>query len=106
MPPAMRVGMRTVAMMKALVRMRSRISRFAISRMLCINCAPGIHCAVLCRDFFDEYLFEGGLHDLEAGDAGLGDGVGEEGLGIGSIAQLDLGAAAVVLRRLDGGVIE
>src|ERR1700678_2666379 len=106
MPPAISVGMRMVATMKALVRMRSRYSRFAISRTLCIDCAPGIHFAVLCCNFFDEDLFEGRLHDLEAGDASLGDGVRQKLLGIGSIAQLDLGATAVVLCRLDKSMIE
>src|ERR1700721_3601192 len=106
MPPPMRVGVRMVAMMKALVRMRSRYSRFAMSQMLCINFAPVIHLPVLCCHFFNEYVFEGGLHDFEASDTGPGDGGGEQGLWIGSIAQLDFGAATVVFCRLDGGGFE
>ncbi len=67
--------MRTVITMKALVRMRSRYSRFAMSQTLCIGFASY---------GFDEDLFKGGLHDFEAGDAGAaGDGVGEQGLGVG-----------------------
>ena len=37
----MKSGMRMVAMRKALVRMRSRYSRFAMSQMLCMNFFSG-----------------------------------------------------------------
>src|SRR5580698_10633891 len=96
-PPPMSVGMRMVAMMKALVRMRSRYSRFAISQILCIDFAP---------DYFDKDVFQARLHDLEAGDARLCCGSGKKCLRIGAVAQLDFGMAAVVLRGLNGGMIE
>ena len=61
-------------MRKALVRTRSRYSRFAMSQTLCIDFASY---------GFDEDLFERGLHDLEAGDARFGDGLGEQRLRVG-----------------------
>ena len=67
MPAPMRTGMRMVVMRKALVRTRSRYSRFAMSQTLCIDFASY---------GFDKYLFKRRLHDFEAGDARLRDGVG------------------------------
>ncbi len=62
MPPPISTGMRIVEMRKALVRTRSRYSRFAMSQTLCIDFASyGL----------DEDLFQGWLHDFEAGDAGF-----------------------------------
>ena len=114
MPPPMSSGMRMVVMRKALVRMRSRYSRLAMSQTLCMGFAPAMarfevdggrrsQCLdAFATDLFDEDLFEGGLHDLEAGDAGAGaDGIGEQRLGVGAwccraSAELDLGVAGVV----------
>src|ERR1700733_1747947 len=96
-PPPMRVGMRMVATMKALVRMRSRYSRFAMSQILCIDFAP---------DYFDKDVFQAGLHDLEASDTGPCRCGYEEYLRVGALMQLDFGVAAVVLHGLDGGMIE
>src|SRR5271163_923675 len=103
-PPIMISGIRTVITTKERVRMRSRYSRFAMSQTLCIGFASY---------GFDEDLFEGWLHDLEARDAGAaGDGLGQQRLrvGMGTVAvagvELDLGVAGVVLVALDRGVVE
>src|SRR5258707_208486 len=101
-PPPMSNGMRMVEMRKALVRTRSRYSRFAMSQTLCIDFASGDSFRRFRRHFFDKDLFEGGFHDFEAGDAGLGDGLGEEGLAVVAFVELDLGHAVVGLGALDG----
>src|SRR5271157_2730007 len=85
MPPPMRTGMRIVEMRKALVRTRSRYSRFAMSQTLCIDFASGNSFLGFRCYFFDKDLFERGLHDFEASDAGTGDGCGEEGLAVVAI---------------------
>src|SRR5260370_42421618 len=105
MPPPMSNGMRMVEMRKALVRTRSRYSRFAMSQTLCIDFASVNRFPGFCCYFFDKDLFEGGFHDFEAGNAGLGDGLGEEGLAVVCVAELDLGAALVVFCLVDGGVV-
>ena len=76
MPPPISTGMRMVEMRKALVRTRSRYSRFAMSQTLCIDFASyGLN----------ENLFQGWFHHFEASDAGFRDGFGQQGLGVGSI---------------------
>src|SRR5258708_7462870 len=96
-PPPIRTGMRMVEMRKALVRTRSRYSRFAMSQTLCIDFASyGL----------DKDLFKSGLHDFEAGDAGLGNSLSEESLAVIAVVELDLGVALVVFCLVDGGVIE
>src|SRR5665213_2880400 len=87
---------------KALVRMRSRYSRFAMSQTLCID---------LASNFLYEYLFERRFLHLEAVDACTAlDSIGKQRLGVGSNsingAKLDLGAAAVGLGFLDGGMLK
>ena len=58
----------------------------------------------------DEDLFEGGFHHLEASDAGAGDGLGEQGLGVVGQsrggAELDLNVAVVAREVLDAGMVE
>src|SRR5580704_13940865 len=67
MPPPISRGMRIVEMRKALVRTRSRYSRFAMSQTLCIDFASyGLN----------ENLFQGWFHHFEASDAGFCDGFG------------------------------
>src|SRR5690242_13109698 len=97
MPPPMSRGMRMVEKRKALVRTRSRYSRFAMSQILRIDFAS---------DLFDKYLFQRGLHHLEAADAGFGDGRGEQRLTVIAVAELDLGASVVRLHVFYGGMIE
>ena len=94
--------MRMVMMRKLFARMRSRYSRFAMSQMLSID---------IVSYGLDEDLFEGGLHDFEASDAGaVLDGRGEERLSVGTGAveavEFDLGLSAVVLRAFDAGMLE
>src|SRR5260370_24235081 len=101
MPPPMSNGMRMVEMRKALVRTRSRYSRFAMSQTLCIDFASVNRFPGFCCYFFDKDLFEGGFHDFEAGDAGLGDGLGEEVLDVVAFVELDLGHDVVGLGALD-----
>src|SRR5258708_5529788 len=98
----MRIGMRTVMRRKLFARMRSRYSRFATSQTLSID---------IFSYGFDEDLFESGLHDFEAGDAGAAlNGCGEKRLGGGTGAveavEFYVGLAAVVLRGFDAGVLE
>ena len=77
--PPSSTGIRMVAMMKARVRMRSRYSRLLISQVL----RRGLGIDVFSYSL-DEDLFEGGLGDFKAGDAGaVGDGVVEDELGVG-----------------------
>jgi hypothetical protein len=102
----MRTGMSTVETMKALVVTRSRYSRRAMSQTLCMDDVSGWILGGLVGDRFDEDLFEGGGGELEAGDTGVSDGGGEELLGVGAVAEGDLGVAAVVLRGEDGWVLE
>src|ERR1700733_12654830 len=102
----MKSGIRIVAMRNALVRMRSRYSRLAMSQMLCIDFLSGLDGSVALGYFFDEDLFEGRLHHFEAGDAGGRDCCGEESLGISSIVEANLGMATVVLCGMDGGMVE
>src|SRR5258705_13965745 len=96
----MRSGMRMVMMRKLFARMRSRYSRFAMSQTLSID---------IFSYGFDEDLFEGGLHDFEAGDASAAlDGGGKERLGVGTGAveavEFYFCLSAVVLRGFDAGV--
>src|SRR5215475_10240828 len=96
-PPPMSRGIRRVEMRKALVRTRSRYSRFAMSQTLCIDAVSY---------GFDEDLFEGWFHHFEASDAGTGDGLGKKRLRIGAVAKLDLRHAVVVLVTLYCGMVE
>jgi hypothetical protein len=94
--------MRMVMRRKLFARMRSRYSRFATSQTLSID---------IFSYGFDEDLLEGGLHDFEAGDAGAAlNGCGEKGLGVGTGAveavEFYVGLSAIVLRGLDGGMLE
>src|SRR5438045_3226740 len=97
MPPPIRMGIMRVEMRKALVRTRSRYSRFAISQTLRID---------LISYGFNKDLFESGFLYFEASDARSCDGFGEQRLCVCAIVKLDLGYAVVVLRSLDGWVIE
>src|ERR1700761_3785280 len=103
----MRSGMRMFATRNALVRMRSRYSRLAMSQMLCIDVNS---CRLRgLRRFgylFDEDLFQRRLHDFEASNAGFDDCRGEESLCVGAFVETDLGVSTVVLCRMDGGVVE
>src|SRR5260370_33242615 len=88
----MRIGMRTVMRRKLFARMRSRYSRFATSQTLSID---------IFSYGFDEDLFESGLHDFEAGDAGAAlNGCGEKRLGVGTGA---VEAVEVSVRLFAGG---
>src|SRR5258708_40055017 len=94
--------MRMVMMRKLFAWMRSRYSRFAMSQILCID---------IFSYGLDEDLFEGGLHDFEANDAGAAlRGCGEERLRVGRFAvdavEFDLSLAAVVLHGFDAGMGE
>src|SRR5947209_8448094 len=76
MPPPISSGMRRVEMRNALVRTRSRYSRFAMSQTLCIDAVSY---------GFDKDLFEGGFHEFEAGDACSRDGLCEKRLCVGAV---------------------
>src|SRR5208283_969206 len=122
MNPPMMSGIMRVVMRKPRVRMRSRYSRRAMSQTLCIEAASvelvelghGEFAAIFAGQgllhLLDEDLFEGGFHDLEARDAGVGDGLGEQGLGVVGQgcggAKPDLGVAVVTLEVFDAGVVE
>src|SRR5271163_2262638 len=94
--PPMRSGIRMVATRNALVRMRSRYSRLAMSQMLCIDVNS---CRLRgLRRFgylFDEDLFQRRLHHFEASDAGFDDCRGEERLRVGAFVETDLGVPTV-----------
>src|ERR1700727_1565157 len=81
-PPPISSGIRIVEMRKALVRTRSRYSRFAMSHTLCID---------FISYSLNKNLFQRWLHHLKTGDAGFGNSIGQKRLSIAAFVQLDLG---------------
>src|SRR5664280_356738 len=115
-------GIMTVVMRNPRVRTRSTYSRRAMSQTLCIEAAfvgmvelgHGEWVAILdgrcLLDLFDEDLFQSGFHHLEARDAGVCDGLCQQGLGVFGQgcggAELDLDVAVVAFDVFDAGMIE
>src|SRR5215472_905185 len=91
-PPPISSGIRSVEIRKALVRTRSRYSRFAMSQTLCID-------PVSYR--LNKDLFECRLHDLKSCNPRLANGCSEQRLPIVAVTQFDLGHAVVVLSALN-----